>query len=599
VENGVWILDSEVTGDYIFGTLGTDERRLGHEVARLRGVWHGSRTSPIDPVPGDEVTFTVTVGTDVSAGRVELLLTHDGSLPDDKAPVTPLTRRTTEWSTIGWGYVEIWTCTIRADSGGMWRYRVRAVTPNGEVVWADVNPRTGEPGSFALSIDTERNAAWLKKAVIYQVMVDRFAASDTDTFAEQPTLMDIWGGTLQGLIRHLDHIKKLGANALWLTPIFPSPTHHGYDVTDYTAIEPRLGTMADFDELVAKAHGLGMRIILDLVASHASSEHPLFQEALADPDSPYRDLFLIDREGGYDTFFGVRSMPRINGDNDAALQWLVEAGAFWIERGVDGFRLDYAIGQSQQFWTRFRREMRTLKPDFALIAEAVDSPETLRQYQGRIDAVLDFTFLEQVRLFIGFEKETAADFWRFYQRAEKWFDEGPITVSFLDNHDMNRFLWIVGGDTRRLKIAALLQLSLPSPAVVYYGTEVGLNQWRDLTYPDGTRRMEESRTPMMWGSSQDKDLLGYYRSLVFWREKFDIARGRPQLVHAGDDGMLIFTTDSWLIAINRSDEEVGIDLGSYGSMWLSLATGNDVKLYGSELVLPAYSGAILANELAR
>jgi glycosidase len=539
------------------------------------------------------------VGTDLSAERVELLLTTDGLFPGDTASVTQLARQATEWSTIGWGYVENWTCTIKAETPGMWRYSIRAITPNGDVAWADVNPRTGEPGLFALSIDTEQNAAWLRKAVIYQVMIDRFAPSDTDAFTKQPTLMDIWGGTLRGLIRHLDHIHKLGANAIWLTPISPSPTHHGYDVTDYTAIEPRLGTMADFDELVATAHGLGMRVILDFVASHASSEHPLFQEALANPGSPHRNLFLIDEEGGYDTLFGVQSMPRINGDNDAALLWLVDAGAFWIEHGVDGFGLDYAIGQSHQFWTRFRREMRALNPDFALIGEAVDSPEALRQYQGRIDAVLDFTFLEHLRLFMGFEKETAADFWRFYQRAESWFAEGPVMVSILDNHDMNRFLWIVGGDTRRLKIAALLQLSLPSPAVIYYGTEVGLNQWRDLAYPDGSRRIEQSRTPMTWGSGQDRELLDFYRSLVFWRGKFDIASGRPRLVHAGNDGTLIFTTDSWLIAINRSDEEIGIDLGSYGSMWLSLATGNDVKLYGSELVLPAYSGAILANERAR
>ncbi len=592
-------MDNKVTGDFIFGTLGTDERRLEHEVNRVRGVWHGSRTSPIDPVPGDVVTFTVTVGTDISAEHVELLLTRDGSFPGDEAPVTRLQRVSVEWSTIGWGYIETWTCTIPAETEEMWRYRVRAVTANGAVVWADMNPRTGEPGLFALSIDTEGDAPWLKTAVIYQVMVDRFAPSETDTFEKQPTLMNIWGGTLRGLIRHLDHIKRLGANAIWLTPVFPSPTHHGYDVTDYTAIEPRLGTLADFDQLVAKAHDLGIRIILDFVASHACNEHPRFKEALADPESPSRDLFLIDNDGGYDTFFGVQSMPRINGDSDAALEWLVSAGAFWIERGVDGFRLDYAIGQSHQFWTRFRRELRRLKPDFALIAEAVDSPETLRQYRGRIDAVLDFTFLEHLRLFMGFEKETAADFWRFYQRASNWFAEGPVTVTFLDNHDMNRFLWIVRGDTRRLKIAAMLQLSLPSPAVIYYGTEVGLNQWRDLEHEDGSRRLEESRPPMIWGSGRDNDLIDYYRALVFWREKFAIADAVPRLVHAGDDGTLIFTTDAWLIAINRSNHEIGIDLGSYGSMWLSLATGNDVNLYGSELVLPAYSGAILANERAR
>lgn len=589
-----------MTSDFIFGTLGTDERRLRHLKDRQTDIWHGSRTTPIDPVPGDDVTFAVVVGTEVSATSVELLLARDGSFPDGgNLEVIPFTLQSTTWSTLAWGYVQTWECTMAAKTEELWRYRIRGTTHNGDTLWADVSPLTGDPGLFSLSIDNEKDAAWLNDAVIYQVFVDRFAPEHSDTFGKQSTLMDIWGGTINGVRRHLDHIHALGTTAIWLTPIFPSPTHHGYDVTDYQSVEPRLGTLEDFDSLVQEARSKGMRIILDFVASHVSNEHPRFQDGLANPESVNRDLFIINEDETYESFFGVQSMPRINGDNDTAAQWLIDAALFWVDRGVDGFRLDYSIGQSYQFWTRFRRELRKRNPDVALIAEAVDSPENLKLYQGRIDGVLDFSFLQRIREFIGFDTASADDFWRFFERHQAWFKDGPIPVTFLDNHDMNRFLWIAQGDTRRLKIAALLQMSLPSPAAVYYGTEVGLNQWHDLEYPDGSRRLEESRTPMLWGAQQNRELKEFYRSLIFWRKKFEVTQAIPRLVHAGDDGLLIYTVGSWLVAINRSDEEVGIDLGSYGSMWLSLATDNGVKLYGSELVIPAYGGAVLANELAR
>lgn len=592
-------MDSKVTGDFIFGTLGTDELRLAHEKGRLLRLWHGSRVSPPDPQPGDNVAFTITVGVQLSVSSIDIQLTRDGSLPTDTSERIPCRRESVEWSTLAWGYVETWTAVLPAEREELWRYRIRAITPNGEVVWADEHEFTGDPGLFALSVDSAKEPTWLSGAVIYQVFVDRFAPDGEQPFEQQPTLNDIWGGTLRGVIEHLDYIQKLGANAIWLSPIFPSPTHHGYDITDYTDIEPRLGTLADFNELVAAAHQRGIRIILDFVASHCSNHHPVFARALNDPNAPERDYFIFNEDGSYESFFGVETMPRINGDNDAALNWLLEAADFWLDQGVDGFRLDYAIGQSLQCWTLFKRHVQQQNPQFALIAEAVDSAETLRSYRGRLDGVLDFLFLEKVRSFIGFEESNAAEFWRFCARHARWFDHGPRPVTFLDNHDMNRLLWIVQGDTRKLKIAALIQFTLPSPGVIYYGTEVGLSQWHDLEFPDGSRCMEESRTPMLWGPDQDRDLLDFYRSLVFWRKKFGVDKLEVRLVHAGDDGTLVYTVGQWLVVINRSGEPADIALDEPGSIWLALGTEREVQLQGSLISLPPYSGAILANQLAR
>lgn len=588
---------SNVTQDFIFGTLATDELRLAEIQSRTRGVWHGSRVSPADPRPGDTLELTVTIGSDIDVERVEVLLTWDGSLPDAGSEPVAMQRAGVRWDILSWSYLETWTVSIATPPGdALLRYRIRATTPEGDYLWADADPETGEAGLFAIGIDTERTASWLPGAVIYHVFVDRFANDHGDPLPKQSSLNDIWGGTLKGVTARLDHIKHLGATAIWLSPIFPSPTHHGYDATDYQSIEPRLGTMDDFDELVEQAHERGMKVILDFVASHVSNEHPVFLNAKEDPVSPERKFFTFLRDGSYRTFFGVQTMPQVAVDHDPAADWLIDAAIFWLKRGVDGYRLDYAKGPSLSFWSRFRKALREVNPDVGLIGEIVEDADAMKSYIGRMDGTLDFLFLQQIRAFLGFGLIGADEFWRFLARHLEYFADGPVLPTFLDNHDMNRFLWIVGGDVRRLKIAALLQMALPGPPIIYYGTEVGLSQWHDLEYEDGSRRMEESRTPMLWGKEQDRDLLEFYRSLVFWRTRWGVHSMKPRLVHAGADGLLLFLVGSWLVVINASSEEHNVDLGVRGSMWLALATGNDVQLHGELLRVPSMGGAIVAAE---
>ncbi|HLU37116.1 MAG TPA: alpha-amylase family glycosyl hydrolase, partial [Thermomicrobiales bacterium] len=332
---------SNVTQDFIFGTLATDELRLAEIQSRTRGVWHGSRVSPADPRPGDTLELTVTIGSDIDVERVEVLLTWDGSLPGVGSAPVAMQRAGVRWDILSWSYLETWTVSIATPPfDALLRYRIRATTPEGNYLWADADPETGEAGLFAIGIDTEKTASWLPGAVIYHVFVDRFANDHGDPLPKQLSLNDFWGGTLKGVTARLDHIKHLGATAIWLSPIFPSPTHHGYDATDYQSIEPRLGTMDDFDELVEQAHERGMKVILDFVASHVSNEHPVFLNAKEDPVSPERKFFTFLRDGSYRTFFGVQTMPQVAVDHDPAADWLIDAAIFWLKRGVDGYRLD-------------------------------------------------------------------------------------------------------------------------------------------------------------------------------------------------------------------------------------------------------------------
>lgn len=586
---------SNVTQDFIFGTLATDDLRLAELRKRSQGIWHGNRITPVDPKPGDAVAVMVTVGGDLSVDSVSIHLTTDGSMPTAESESLPMRLERPRWDTLTWSYLEEWTATIPAQPDGtLARYRIGARSNSGEQVWADVHPETGEPGLFAYSVDNELVPQWLRSAVIYHVFVDRFATDTGKDWLKPDDLNGIWGGTLAGLADRLDHIADLGATTIWLSPVFPSPTHHGYDATDYTSIEPRLGTEEDLRKVVDAAHARGIKVLLDFVANHVSNEHPDFLEAASNPASPKRDWFTFREDGSYQSFFGVETMPQVAVDHDVAADYLIDAATYWLELGVDGYRLDYANGPSHAFWSRFRKSLRAVKPDVALIGEVVESAELMGSYEGRLDGTLDFLFLQQIRAFLAFDQTSPADFWRFVSRHLAWFPDGMSMPTFLDNHDMNRFLWICRGDIRRLKLAALVQFALPHPPVIYYGTEVGLIQWHDLQYPDGSRRMEESRTPMLWEKDQDQSLKSFYRSLVFWRRRFHIETGIPALVHADDEAMLMFRTGDFIVAVNRSEEARDVDASSLGHAALMLGTDFDVHFDGVVLHLPAMSGAIIA-----
>lgn len=585
---------ASATQDFIFGTLATDNLRLEKLRHRLHGLHHGGRVAPADPAPGEAVRLTVTVGGDLSVETLEAYVTTDGSTPDETSPDVPFTLVGPAWDTLTWSYVETWAAMLPAyPAGTLVRYRIAATRPDGERRWADTDPVSGEPGLFAYAVDEERVPDWLREAVMYHIFVDRFAPSPGRDWLRPDSLNGIWGGTLSGIVPHLDDLADLGVTALWLSPVFPSPTHHGYDATDYDTIEPRLGTVEDLTTLIEAAHARGMRVLLDFVANHVSHAHPAFAKATSDPRAPERSWFTFRDDGSYSSFFGVESMPQVAVDHDAAADYLIRAAVGWLERGVDGFRLDYANGPSHAFWSRFRQVLRAVRPDCALIGEVVESAETMASYAGRLDGTLDFLLLQQLRAFLAFDLIDAEAFWRFLSRHLTWFPDELVLPSFLDNHDMNRFLWVVGGDVRRLKLAALVQFALPNPPIIFYGTEVGLSQWHDLEHPDGSRRMEESRTPMRWGEDQNAELKRFYRALIAWRRAARPDKGRPVLIRADADGLLAFASAGHVVAINRSDERRIVPLDWEDAPAVALATGPDVAVDGLSVVLPPMMGAVL------
>jgi cyclomaltodextrinase / maltogenic alpha-amylase / neopullulanase len=297
---------------------------------------------------------------------------------------------------------------------------------------------------------------------------------------------------------------------LWLSPIHPSPTYHGYDATDLFAVSPTLGTLDDFDRLVADAHGRGIRVLLDFVPNHWSREHPTFVAATEDRNSPYAGWYRFKRwPSSYESFFGHKPMPRINYANPDARRHVLDAVRFWLERGVDGYRVDYALGPDPDFWADFRAATKGAWT----FGEVVETPETQLSFAGLLDGTLDFGLLEGLRATFAHDAWSGARFAAFLDAHEAYFPPSFSRPSFLDNHDMNRFLWSAGGDHGRLRSAAVCQFTLAQPPVIYYGTEVGLSQDEDIRR-GGFGGDKWARLPMLWGDDQDAGLFSFYRSLV-------------------------------------------------------------------------------------
>jgi glycosidase len=625
---------AQASADFVFGTFATDTLRLARLRAERRGLVHAQRLTPPDPQPGEPVQIHVSVGPDIAADMVVCYYTIGGSEPHGErgharvGQVVPLTRTHIEWDTLVWGYVAHWSAVLPAQAKGtLVRYRIEAWSEHGPSQWAReiAGVVGGDPpadldtadadlfqipdspplwpvrrqGTYAYHVDQQQVPGWLRDAVIYHIFVDRFAPDAGQSFRSPESLSGFYGGTLRGILERLEYLSELGITCLWLSPIFVSPSHHGYDSTDYGTIEPRLGTTADLQALIAAAHARGIRILLDYVVNHVSNAHPIFQQALADRSSQAAEWFTFTHwPDQYLSFFGVAGLPQINSDAAPARHYMIEQAQFWLAQGIDGFRLDYANGPSHAFWSEFRAATRTIRADSVTIGEIVDTPTLQKSYLGRLDGCLDFILMQALRQFFAFGTLSASAFDSFLQRHLAYFSGDFVLPSFLDNHDMNRFLWVVGGDTRRLKLAALCQFSLPHPPIIYYGTEVGLSQAHDVRRPDGSGYAEEARGPMRW-ADQDADLHSFYQQLIAIRRSVpEIWRGQHHALVIDDaNGIYAYRCAAGqhtaVIALNVSAQRQIVHLPEHASYHLALTSDSTSELHEATCVLGPCAGVLI------
>jgi glycosidase len=440
--------------------------------------------------------------------------------------------------------------------GTLVRYQILAYPADGG------DPIPADEGAvFSYLVNSRPLPDWAREARVYQIFPDRFSPGNGRAWNPVSHLNDIYGGTLRGIIDHLDYIAGMGFNVIWLNPFFPDKTHHGYHATDHFSVNPRLGTLDEMRELAAEAHARGIRLLFDFVANHVGSGHPHFQHARAHEDSPYHDWFRWEEwPDKYAAYFHVPDLPEVDTDHPGVRRYLFDSVRFWLtDVGFDGLRIDYALGPSHDFWTALRRTVHQAKPDAWLFGEATHTPDRLKTYNGRFHGCLDFLLTQHIRDTFAFNTLSVAAFDNFLHLHQQFFEANDCLPSFLDNHDMDRFLHIAGGDTRKLKLAALCQFTLPGPPIVYNGTEVGVKQERAIHAP-GSEGMAECRQPMRWGDAQDADLRDYFRWLLHLRRDHPVIwQGERRTVHldaeAGTWAYAISSdTETLLVAFNLSDQ---------------------------------------------
>jgi len=594
--------------DNIFGNLIEPDGRLARHLENSSSIKHLHRRIPLDPTPGQPITLTVTTGGQHTYDCVRCFYTLDGSDPAaDGAAFLELKPLRVDWDDLAWGYICTWTGELPSQpSGTLIRYQLAGREVGKEMwVYADSGSNTAcEADHFALWVDDDPVPAWTREAIVYQVFLDRFYPGDGKKWNKVNNLGDIYGGTLLGVIDKLDYIRSLGFNTIWLSPFFRSTSHHGYNGSDYYTVEPRLGTNADLKDLIAKAHLHGMRVLLDFVANHWSKDHPTFQDAQKNPNSLFHDWYTWRHwPDDYESYFRVKELPRLNLRPGPAREYLLDVARYWLREGFDGYRLDFAYGPPLDFWVDFRRACRAVNPDCWIFGEVVHNAEVQRSYTGIMDGTLDFLLARALRETIAFERMTLTEFESFLARHEAFFPAEFSRPSFLDNHDMSRFLYLCGDNTQKLKIGALLLFSLSGPPVVYNGMESGVTQQRPMQ--QGNRYFfEEARMPMKWDAEADNDLIEFFRQLAKLRAAHPVIWNGKRRLAALDEKNKIYAylwenaTDKVLVAINMGRERRTIQVSGTGLEsahdWLF---NSGLELIEGELkiVLASCSGAFVCS----
>lgn len=377
--------------------------------------------------------------------------------------------------------------------------------------------------------------SWFKKSIIYHILIDRFAGFPSTESWEKP---DFLGGNLKGIEQKLHYLKNLGVNTLWISPFYETSAYHGYHVTDFYEVDPHFGTKKDLQDLVDHVHHMNMKIIADFVPNHVSKIHPFFKDAQEKKDSVYRDWFYFKSwPDKYLCFLSVKDLPKLNLENPEARNHVINAAKQWLSMGFDGFRLDHCIGPSHDFWRLFRKEVKNEKPECVLIGEAWmkginfselktinirwkffkwllgAAPESLfKEYIDELDGVLDFKIQEILRDDVARNFIDETDIRQKIKDHYSKYPDDYFLPSFLDNHDMDRFLFESKNDKMRLKKAAEIQFSMPQPPIIYYGTEIGMSQNKSVCETPDHGDIQ-ARQPMQWNKDYD-EIFDYYQELI-------------------------------------------------------------------------------------
>ncbi|MGM1022074.1 MAG: alpha-glycosidase [Bacillota bacterium] len=516
------------------------------------------------------------------------------------------------------GRFDYYECTVKPTRR---RLKYGFLLEDGEErIWMDEDDfTTKEPQSpdslfqypFLNPIDILKPPAWVKDAVFYQIFPERFAngdpsisPEDTEAWGGTPRRDNFFGGDLQGIIDHLDHLNELGINAIYMTPVFKATTNHKYDTEDYMEVDPHFGDKETLKKLVDACHDRGIRVLFDAVFNHSGRTFKPFVDLLEKGEaSPYKDWFhvhsfpleVVDDIPTYDTFGLEPMMPKLNTEHPEVKKYLLDVAKHWIEEiGIDGWRLDVADEVDHAFWREFRTTVKQANPDAYILGEMWN--ESSEWLQGdQFDATMNYPFTYAVNDFF-VKKETDAQSFAFAigrQLARYPQQASEVAFNLLDSHDTPRLLTLCGDDKRLMRLAALFQFTYMGAPCIYYGDEIGLDGDAD---PDCRKCME-------WNpDKQDRELFDFYCKLIALRKEHPALRAAGSLtfLEAEPEGTSLAyerrsEEEVLLVLLNRSGKSHVFELDIPEQEW-ELAFGESQWSAGAKgfrAELPPYGYALL------
>ncbi|MGF1491067.1 MAG: glycoside hydrolase family 13 protein [Microcoleaceae cyanobacterium] len=477
---------------------------------------------------------------------------------------------------------------------------------------------------------------WVKHAIFYQIFPDRFARSQQppksllynpkwEAWELPPTPQGYKGGDLWGVIEQLDYLQDLGINAIYFTPIFQSACNHRYHTHDYYQVDPLLGGNLALEKLLSAAHERHIKVVLDGVFNHSSRGFFFFNDILENgPHSPWLDWFTIQdwplsaydgsKPANYVGWADNRALPQFNHDNPEVKDYIMEIAEYWIQFGIDGWRLDVPFEiKTPGFWQEFRQRVKAVNPEAYIVGEVwTDSREWLDGTQ--FDGVMNYLFTGPTIAFTGgdrvrpelvavqsYEPYPPIDAPQYAEKIQSLLNLYPWEIqltqlNLLDSHDTARILSIVQEDKASVELATLLLFTYPGAPSIYYGHEVGLAGEND---PDCRRGFPAEE---QW----DRAVLEYHKQLIAIRHRCPALRtGTYQVLYA--EGLVyVFARtleqEVILVAVNSSTESVQVDVQAadlvaqpnqvlYGNC--AVAWSSDVSKVS--LNLPARQGCIIGS----
>ncbi len=445
--------------------------------------------------------------------------------------------------------------------------------------------------------------SWVKNAVFYQIYPDRFARLEDGSsplglnflkWGTPPEEQGFQGGNLGGILGKLDYLEELGVNALYLNPIFASAANHRYHPFDYLKIDPILGGEAAFRKLLNGCHDRGFKVVLDGVFNHTSRGFWAFHHILENGEkSPYWDWFNVNgvplrpyhstysEPHNYEAWWGLPALPKLNTDNPGVRKHLLDVARYWVDFGIDGWRLDVPEEiDDPKFWREFRKVVKDANPDAYICGEIWSAaPEWLSG--DRFDSVMNYPFMGAALSFFGrhslrddYHREhlnlTRIDAEAFAERIRNYRDVYSEEVNYgllnlIDSHDTARALWVLQDDVEALKLIALFQMTMPGAPCIYYGDEIGMSAGDDPFCREAFPWHDESA----W----NRDLLQHYREVGKLRAKWDTLRSGDLELIESKGGRLRYTRsfgdESLQVVFNVEREPMNIsdDLVSWEVVW--------------------------------